>query len=145
MAVTAAPYGQATLKLSQGGVFDFAADTFNIMLLDAAYTLGVDLDEFATDISGNEITGTGYTAGGQALTGLAWTYATDVATLAANTALWTTATFSARFAAVYKDTGTPSTSPLLSYIDFGELRQPAAVDFDIAFGSGLLVMARVPA
>jgi len=48
-------------------VHDFTTDTFNIAL----YTANADLNEATTEYSEtNEVTGTGYTAGGIALTGV---------------------------------------------------------------------------
>lgn len=139
MAVTAAPYGQALLALGQGD-FDFTADTIKVALTTDDYTPDVDTHQNFDDVT-DEITGTGYTAGGATLTGVGWAYATGAATLACDPAAWTTATFTARRAIVYKDTGVPATSRLLSYVDFGTDRSPAGIDFEIAFADGLLVLS----
>ena len=138
MAVTAQPYGQALLKLGEG-VIDFSTDTFKIMLTTDAYAPDWDAHEFKSDVT-DEITGTGYTAGGATLTGVAWTYLSGQATLAADSVIWTTATFTAHYAVIYKNTGVAGTSPLLSYVDFDANRSPAGVDFEIAFADGVLVL-----
>jgi hypothetical protein len=91
-----------------------------VALTTSAYTPAQDTHNFFDDVT-NEITGTGYTAGGVTLAGKTTAYdATSNETrLDANDASWTTASFTARRAVVYKDTGTASTSPLLGYVDFG--------------------------
>ena len=136
MTVTAHLYGAAALGLPQA-TFDFAADTFKIMLTTSGYTPDVDTHTYRADVT-DEITGTGYSAGGLVLTGFAWSYAGWVASLAVDTPVWTTATFTARVAVVYKDTGSGATSPLLCFVDFGADRSPAAEDFGVDFGDGLL-------
>ncbi len=139
MAVTANPYGPALLALGQAE-FDFTADTIKVALTTDDYTPDTDTHEFFDDVT-DQITGTGYTAGGATLTGVGWAYSGGQATLTCDPAAWTTATFTARRAVVYKDTGVAGTSRLLSYVDFGADRSPAAVDFEIAFADGLLVLA----
>lgn len=142
MTVTATPYGQVLLHFGAGRI-NFLADTFKVMLAGSGYTPNVDTHDYKDDIT-NEITGTGYTAGGATLAGLSFTYdaPTNTAKLTASATTWTNATLTARYAVVYKDTGVASTSPLLSYVDFGQNESPAAIDFVLTWSaSGLLTLA----
>lgn len=135
MAVTASAYGQAILNLGKG-LFDFTGDTIKCALTTSSYTPDLDAHDFFDDVT-NEISGTGYTAGGATLTTVAWTYdsANNLAKLTADETTWTTATFTARIAVVYKSTGTASTSPLLCYVDFGADQSPAGIDFVIPWSA----------
>lgn len=113
---------------------DWVTDTIKVMLSTSAYTPNQDTHQFKSDVT-NEITGTGYTAGGVTLGTKSVTYdtATNEARLIAANAQWTTATFTARYAVVYKDTGTGSTSPVICYIDFGSDQSVSAGTFTIAW------------
>jgi hypothetical protein len=99
---------------------DWVTDTIKVALTTSAYTPDQDVHDFFNDVT-NEITGTGYTAGGATLGSKSTSYdtASNETRLIAANAQWTTATITARYAVIYKDTGTASTSPLLGYVDFG--------------------------
>ena len=118
--VTSNPYGRAGKSLLSG--LNWTADTIKVALLNSSHVTNLDTQEFFADVSANEVTGTGYTAGGQALTGKSLgTYdATNNRTpaLAADSA-WdaTGGSLAAAFAVVYKDTGVAATSPLLAVVD----------------------------
>lgn len=62
---------------------DFANDTIKVALIDNAATEPAAAAETPTwsDFSGNECSGTGYTAGGETLSGVTWTEAAGTATL----------------------------------------------------------------
>ena len=119
--VTANPYGHLGKHLLSG--LNYVPDTIKVALLSSAHTPNLDTHEFFSDVSANQVTGTGYTAGGQALSrkSLGAYDATNNRTpaLAANT-VWnaTGGSLTGRYAVVYKDTGTPGTSPLVSLVDF---------------------------
>lgn len=88
----------------------------------AAYTPNQDTDTFWSDISTNEVStsGTGYAQ--VSLTGKSVSYDTasnETRLISTLNPSWAAATFTARYAVVYKDTGTTTTSPLLGYVDFG--------------------------
>ncbi len=138
MTVTATPYGKFVLGLGTGA-FNFSSDTFKAALTTASYVPNVDTHEFFSDVT-NEITGTGYTAGGLTLTTVTWTYdsTNNRAVLAADSGIWTTASFTARHAVIYKSTGTAGTSRLVGWIDFGENRTPVAENFVLNFTNGVL-------
>jgi len=117
---TAKVYGLIVEKVFSG-LLDVSTDTLKVALLDSGYTPDQDVDEFWSGVSANEVTGTGYTAGGEDLATVTMAYNTSTNTLKIDCAdpVWTGATITGiRYAVFYKDTGTPSTSPLISYMDF---------------------------
>ncbi len=141
MTITADPYWKALAVLGEAG-FDFTADTLKCMLVEDGYTPDLVADEFIADVDSYEASGTGYTAGGEALTTVTWSYQSGVPgqCLAADPTEWTTLTSTFRYAVVYKDTGTPATSPLLVLVDFGSDQVPSAVNVVITWDAdGVLV------
>lgn len=108
---------------------DYVNDTMKIALL-TGYTFDAT-HEFFSDVSGDEITGTGYSAGGETLTTVTATYDSGTKTwkFTCDDPTWTTATFDCDQAVIYKSTGTGSTSPLVSCTDFGGTQSPVARDF----------------
>src|SRR5690242_11712827 len=108
-------YGLPLKNLINGGtLFDWDTDTIKVAILTSAYTPNQDTDDFWNDVSANEASATGYTAGGAALANKSVTYdtATNQVRLDADDVTWTSAV-TGRYLVVYKDTGTASTSPLL--------------------------------
>ena len=144
MAVTATVYGKALEKFGQG-VFNFGSDTLKVMLTTSSYAPNQDTHDFKDDVT-DEVSGTGYTAGGATLGSLSWAYdsTNNRMELTAAASVWTTATFTARYAVVYKDTGAAGTSPLLCYVNFDTDQSPAGVDFTINWhADGLIRLAAV--
>lgn len=135
MAVTASLYGLGLTHIGRGDVV-FTTDTIKVALLGSGYVFAQDTHEFFSDVSASEVTGSGYTAGGQALGTKAVDYdaaSNEVRYTAANT-VWTAAsgeTLAAYGAVVYQDTGDPSTSVLLDYVDFGAEVSATGGDFTI--------------
>jgi len=131
MAVTASWYnlGMQNFML---GLIDWEDDTIRCALTTSSYSPDKDTDEFFDDIS-NEVVGAGYTADGAALTTLAVNVdtAADEVQLDSDNVQWTAATITARRAVIYKDTGTPATSPLIGWVDFGEDETVTAGTFSI--------------
>ena len=123
---------------------DLEADTFKMMLLTSSHTISADNDVFIDDVSANEVSGTGYTAGGLAIVPVATT--NDSGDSPASRGILdapdvniTTATVTARYAIFYKDTGTPGTSPIVVEYDFGSDKTSTAGTFTIQVNSsGLL-------
>jgi hypothetical protein len=119
MAVTAKLYGNINTK-AFNKEFDFDTDTVKVMLCTSTYTPDQDAHIYKSSVT-NEVTGTGYTAGGITLASKTATYtgASNTLTLDAADVTWSTSTITARYAVVYGSTGTDATSPLLCYVDFG--------------------------
>ncbi len=124
-------YNSAKLLILQGA-FDFANDEFKVALVNAGYLGDRDAHEVFADIS-NEVSGTNYTAGGKILDNIALTRddANDRAVLDADNLVWPVASFTARAAVLYHNTGSSATSPLLAYIDFEEDLEAAGEDFTL--------------
>lgn len=109
-------YGNGLLKILQGSI-DLDTDTFKIMLTTSAYTPNQDTHDFRDDVT-NEITGTGYTAGGATLAGVALSYdsGTNEVRVAWTDPTWPSATFTARTAVIYKSRGgAASADELVAY------------------------------
>jgi hypothetical protein len=122
MAVTAKWYGLPLKNQIAGStLFDWDTDTIKCALTTSSYVVDQDAHDFFNDITNELPTAGGYTAGGTTLTCSAPAYdgASNTVRLDATDAQWTSATFTCRFAIVYKSTGTAATSPLLGYVDFG--------------------------
>lgn len=122
--------------------------TLKVALVLGTYTPDQNLHDFFADIT-NEVTGTGYTAGGNAaatptytmsVAGLETFDADDPATWGVNAGGFT----AARRAILYYDTGTAATSRLVAYSDdFGADKGNVSGDFSIAFdAAGIYTNAR---
>lgn len=123
-------------KLIMNGGIDLDTDTIKVALVTSSYTPDQDVHDFFDDVT-NEVSGTGYTAGGATLGSVTVTADnTDNEGVfdAADTS-WTTATITARAAVIYKSTGTASTSALIAYVDFGSDKVSTAGTFTISWNS----------
>lgn len=147
MAVTAHWFGRAAANmlggetLGEASAIDYLSDTIKVALLDNTFTPDLDTQEFFADVSADEVVGAGYVAGGATLTGKAISYdpATNTVKFDADDPEWNPSTITARYAVVYKSTGTGSTSPLLSIVDFGVDQSTLGGAFTIAWsGAGML-------
>lgn len=138
MAVTAKWYGVPLASIMAGTeTLDWDANTIKVTLHTSAYTPAQDTHDYAADLT-NELTTTGgYTAGGQTLSSKTVTYdtATDEIRLDATDAQWTSASFSAYYAVIWKDSGASATSPLLAYVDFGGTETVSSGTFTIQWDS----------
>lgn len=116
---------------------NLATDTIKLMLLTSSHTPDADAEVFIDDVSANEVAASGtYSAGGGTLTWSGSTDDTDDEGVGDATDIsFTSATITARYAAIYKDTGTPGTSPIICVIDFGSNQSSTAGTFAIAFAS----------
>jgi hypothetical protein len=119
-------YNSAVDDMARGAI-DFDTDTFKVMLVTSSYTPNKDTHDKRDDVT-NEVSGTGYTAGGvtSACTVTKDT-ANDRVTLSFAAVSWASSTITARGAVIYKSTGTASNDNLVAYNDFGS---------DVASASG---------
>ena len=119
MAVTSKIYGPSFQSLFNGEI-NYLTGNVKAMLCTSTYVPNQDTHRYKSDVT-NEVVGTGYTARGLALTTKTATYsgASNTLTLDADDPSWAASTLTARFIVFYVDTGTDTTSPLISYADFG--------------------------
>lgn len=141
MAVTAKVYGLA-MKSMLNKEIDYDSDTIKVMLCTSSYTPNQDTHQYKSSVT-NEITGTGYTAGGATLASKTVTYdgGTNTLTLDCADPQWTASTLTARYAVFYDSTGTDSTSPLICYWDFGADVSSSSGTFTLTIdAAGLLTL-----
>ena len=94
-------------------IHDLTTDTIKIAL----YTAEADLNEATTAYTTtNEITGTGYVAGGETLTGVTINTSGYVAFVNFNNVLWSPAAFTARCALIYNAS---KANRSIAVLDFG--------------------------
>lgn len=121
MAVSAKLYGKFMLSLHNKEV-DIDTDSLKAMLCTSSYAPDQDAHDYKDDVT-NEITGTGYTAGGVALSSVTVTYtgASNVFKFDAADSVWGPgATLTARYLVIYDASpGSDATRPLVGYVDFG--------------------------
>ena len=136
MAVTAKMYGLA-LQSAFNKEIDWDSDAIKVMLCTSAYVPDQDAHRYKSSVT-NEVTGTGYTAGGATLTSPTFTYtaATNVLMLDAADTSWASSTITARYAVIYDSTpATDATRPLIGYVDFGADVVSSAGTFSITWDS----------
>ena len=114
------------------GAGDLQSLTVKCALVTSSYVANKDHD-FFDDIT-NEITGTGYTAGGATVTvTVTDDDANDRVDIVLGQAQWTTATITARGAVYYVDTaGASSTDWLIAHVDFGSDQTSTAGTFTLS-------------
>jgi len=130
MAITQAMCTSFKVALLDGEM-DFSSDTsqvFKIALYTSSATLGAATTAYSTT---NEVTGTGYTAGGNTLT-ISANPASSGTTAFLDFAdtTWTDATITARGALIYKVGGSNSA---VAVLDFGADKTSTAGDFQVQF------------
>jgi len=96
-------------------------------LYTSSASLGAATTAYTTS---NEVSGTGYTAAGQALTAVAPTSSGTTAILDFNDETFTTATITARGALIYNDT---QGDKAVAVLDFGGDKTSTAGDFTVVF------------
>lgn len=116
------------------GAIDFDTDSFKIMLVTSAYTPNIDTNTKLSDVT-NEVSGTGYAAGGIAITCTVGAVDTVnnrvVITFAAVS--WPASTITARGAVIYKSRGgAASADELVCYDDFVTDFASASSTFNVA-------------
>ena len=145
MAVTTRWYGQPLDNLWSGlanAAWDWDTDTIKISLHTVTYAIDYDAHDFYNDVT-NEVSSANYTAGGNTLGTPSVTVdsATDEVRLDMADTSWTNVTFTARYAVIYKSTGTAATSPLIAAIDFGADQTVSSGNFSITFDTTGVIKA----
>lgn len=108
------------LELWAKGSIDFDTDTFKVMLTTSTYTENKDTHDFRDDIT-NEVSGTGYTAGGNSATvSVTLDTANDRVDISLGGSTWGSSTITARKAVYYKARGGASSADeVIAVNDFG--------------------------
>lgn len=138
MSLTLTPYVNGLVNIGKGNI-PLDGNNLYVALLTSAYTPSVANDAAWSQINSAEVTGAGYTAGGKALTGnsFGWDPTNQWAALIADPVSWATVTVTPRYGVVYKNTGTSTTSYLLSYFDWGTDTAYSNQPLQLTFGSGV--------
>ena len=99
-------------------VHDFSTDTFYMALYTANADLGATTTVYT---SSGEISGTGYTAAGQVMTGVSVSVTDTTAFVNFTNVVWTTGAFTARGALIYN---TSKGNKSVAVLDFGADKTP---------------------
>lgn len=129
MAISQAMCTSFKVELLQG-VHDFTAstgDTFKIALYTSSATLGASTTAYTVS---NEVSGSGYTAGGNTLTNVTPTSSGTTAFTDFADTTWSTATITARGALIYNST---ESDKAVCVLDFGSDKTSTAGNFTIVF------------
>ena len=119
------------------GEHDLDTNTIKIALFTSTATLSAATTAYSTS---NEVVGTGYTAGGNTLTGAVVTLSGTTAFVDFTDTTWATATITARGALIYNTTpsansnaNTTLTNASVCVLDFGADKTASDGDFTIIF------------
>lgn len=119
------------------GALDLDTDTIKVMLVTSSYTADQDAHTKRSDVT-NEVSGTGYTAGGASLANkvVSADNTDNEGVFDADDVAWTTSTITARGAVLYKSRGGASSADeLLCYLDFGSDKISTAGTFTISWNA----------
>jgi len=125
MAITQAMATSFKSEILQEG-HNLASDTIKIALFTSSASLGASTTAYSTS---NEVSGTGYTAGGETLTNQAVSTTGTTAHFDADDPTWTSASFTARGALIYNST---NSDKAIAVLDFGG-------DFTVSSGTFKIV------
>jgi hypothetical protein len=125
-------YNSAIDDMARGAI-DYDTDSFKAMLVTSAYTANKDTDLKRSAVT-NEVSGTGYTAGGVASAcTVTKDTANDKVTLQFAAVSWTSSTITARALVIYKSRGGASSADeLVAYNDFGSDVASSGGTFSVA-------------
>jgi len=130
MAITSAICTSFKVEILKG-VHDFTAttgNTFNLALYTSDASLGAGTTAYTTS---NEVSGTGYTAKGNALTSVTPTADSTTAVCDFSDTSFTSASFTARGCLIFNDSATGD--PAVCAIDFGADKTVTSGTFTIQF------------
>lgn len=102
-------------------IVDFDTDVIKVALVTSTYSPNAAANSFFSDVV-NQVTGTNYPTGGTTLSNVSVSMICGNIFFGANDVVWlkSSSGFSnARYAVIYKYTGTNTTSRLIGYLDFG--------------------------
>jgi hypothetical protein len=118
-------------------IVDLEADVIQVALMDNSHVFTATNNVW-TDVSANEISGTGYTANGVVLASATVTQAATTK-FDGNDSAWTTATFTAYHAVLWDNT--VATDDLICSFDFGGAKTVTAGTFTIQWhANGIITL-----
>ncbi len=127
---------------------DFLNKAFNIInervmiaLLKESHNTDMEAQQFWADVMADECSGIGYSSGGKPLEGMKITAddKNNRGVLDAEDVQWENSTITARYIVIYRDTGDPASSPIISINDIGSEQSSTANTFALQWdGSGIL-------
>jgi hypothetical protein len=131
MAITTAMCSSFKRDLLKG-YHGMDSDTFKMALFTSSATLGASTTSYS---STNEVSGTGYSAGGQALDNGSVTLSGTTAFVDFNDETWTTATITANGALIYntQTNGGSGTTDAVAVLAFGGDKTSTNGDFVVQF------------
>ena len=138
-------YGQF-LSQALNKEIDWDTDTIKVALLTNSYTPDQDAHNYLDDVVANEVSGTGYTDGGNTLANKTNSYnsGTNVIVLDADDTTWSSSTITARYAVIYDASpATNATRPLIGYVDFGSDQSSSNGNFTITWDATGIVRITV--
>jgi O-acetylhomoserine/O-acetylserine sulfhydrylase-like pyridoxal-dependent enzyme len=109
------------------GEHDLDTDTIKLALYTSAATLSAATTVYSTS---DEVVGTGYTAGGNTLTGATVSLSGTTAFVDFSDSTWTTATITARGALIYNSS---KSNKAIAVLDFGADKTSTAGNFVVQF------------
>ena len=131
-------YNSCLDDLAKGNI-DFDTDTFKVMLVNSTYAAIADETKKdnhvkRSDVTANEVSGTGYSAGGATVTvSVTKSTANNRVDISLGGTNWTTSTISAYGAVYYKSRGgSDSADEIIAYIDLGGLIASTADTFTLS-------------
>ena len=125
-------YNSAIDDMARGAI-DFDTDSFKAILVTSTYVPNKDTHDKRDDVT-NEVSGTGYTAGGVAtVCTVTKDTANDRVTLQFAAVSWASSTITARALVIYKSLGGASSADaLVAYNDFGSDVSSSGGTFSVA-------------
>jgi len=127
-------YDKAKLKLLDGTILP--AHTFKLILLTPTHSSSKSTHEFLADVSGDEITGSGYSRTTLTVT---LTRSLTVVKFDATDFSFAALTPQFRYGVIYDDSET--NDPLVCFLDFGSTQTPNGAPVDITFNaSGIFTL-----
>ena len=124
-------FAQELLK----GTHNFTSDTIKLALYTAGSGAPYSTSSTIYDVSvSNEVSGAGYTTGGNTLVNPVVANQSNVATLTFDQTQFTSATFGAAYAVIYNTSTTPA-NKLVVVLDFGGTKSCSNGTFTITFPS----------
>lgn len=119
------------------GNLNLDSDQLNLALLDNNHANDIDNDATFSDVSGDEVSGSGYSAGGQAIanTGVTQDNTDDEGVLDGDDVVWSNSSITARYGVVYHN----STGTIVAILDFGQDKTSSNGEFKVSFaGEGIV-------